>query len=416
MAKKQDFGLSEEQQRAFELLLSGENVFLTGGAGSGKSYLIRAFMNEVSSSEMPILASTGAAAVLLGGRTFHSFFGLGIMEGGPDAIYEKAIRDSRVMKRIAKVEGFVLDEISMIPGAAFETAEKIARSARNSSLPWGGMRVIVVGDFAQLPPVTKSQIRDWSFQTKLWGECGFSNCLLTHNHRVEDRDFLDVLADVRVGNVTSRVRNFLDTCVCENDPNDDSTRLFPRRDQSEIYNKTELAKLGSKEVVTDSIFIGEERFIEILKKSSPVPEQLVLKKGCQVMFLQNDPQKRWVNGTRGVVVDIESEKITIEKRYENRSGREVCVEKSMFSLQDAEGNVKASVINFPLTLAYATTIHKSQGATMDRLWVDLSRLWEPGHAYVAMSRLRSGTGLRLLAFSERSFLTDPKVLQFYQSL
>ena len=168
MTKKQDLGLSDEQQKALGLLLSGENVFLSGGAGSGKSYLIRAFMQQVSSIEMPILASTGAAAVLLGGRTFHSFFGLGIMEGGPQAAYEKATRDQRLMRRIAKVEGFVLDEVSMIPGTAFETAEKIARTARGSSLPWGGMRVIVVGDFAQLPPVTKTQNRDWAFQTRLF--------------------------------------------------------------------------------------------------------------------------------------------------------------------------------------------------------------------------------------------------------
>lgn len=416
MTKKQDLGLSDEQQKALGLLLSGENVFLSGGAGSGKSYLIRAFMQQVSTIEMPILASTGAAAVLLGGRTFHSFFGLGIMEGGPQAAYEKATRDQRLMRRIAKVEGFVLDEVSMIPGTAFETAEKIARTARGSSLPWGGMRVIVVGDFAQLPPVTKTQNRDWAFQTRLWQETGFSNCVLTHNHRVEDRNFLDVLSDVRVGQVTARVRSFLQSRLCEHDPEDDSTRLFPRRDQSELFNKNELAKINSPETVIHSIFLGEQKFVEILKKNSPIPEQLILKKGCQVMFLQNDPQKRWVNGTRGIVVDIQPDKIIVEKRFENRSGRDVSVEKSMFSLLDAEGNAKASVLNFPLTLAYATTIHKSQGATMDRLWVDLSRLWEPGHAYVAMSRLRQSQGLRLLNYTERSFLVDPQVLKFYQSL
>lgn len=414
--QKQDLGLSPEQENALHLLLSGENVFLTGGAGSGKSYLIRAFMQKVSSAEMPILASTGAAAVLLGGRTFHSFFGLGIMEGGAEAALDKATRDARVLKRIAKVEGFVLDEISMIPGVAFETAEKIARVARNSSLPWGGMRVIVVGDFAQLPPVSRDQTRDWSFLTRLWKETGFTNCLLTHNHRVEDREFLDVLSDIRVGKFSSRVQNFLESRLSEHDPEDDATRLFPRRDQSENFNLNELAKIQSEEKTFDSIFLGEQRFVEILKKNSPIPERLTLKKGCQVMFLQNDPQKRWVNGTRGIVVEIEAEKIRVEKRYDQRSGREVTVEKTLFSLLDAEGNAKASVMNFPLTLAYATTIHKSQGATMDRLWVDLSRLWEPGHAYVALSRLRTGNGLRLLQYSDRSFLVDPKVLEFYQSL
>jgi ATP-dependent DNA helicase PIF1 len=130
------------------------------------------------------------------------------------------------------------------------------------------------------------------------------------------------------------------------------------------------------------------------------------------MFVQNDPQKRWVNGTKGTVVDIEADKITVEKDR----GRHVTVEKTQFSLQDADGRTVASVINFPLTLAYATTIHKSQGATLDEIWVDLSRLWEPGHAYVALSRLRSGDGLKLLGWSPRSIITDPEVTKFYQNL
>jgi ATP-dependent exoDNAse (exonuclease V) alpha subunit len=137
--------LSPEQSAALELLRSGENVFLTGGAGSGKSFLIRHFMKEMDSKEMPILASTGAAAVLLGGRTFHSFFGLGIMEGGPDAAYSRASKDARLMARLRKVEGVIIDEISMIPGQALMIAEALAQRARDSKLPWGGMRIIAVG-------------------------------------------------------------------------------------------------------------------------------------------------------------------------------------------------------------------------------------------------------------------------------
>ena len=128
--------------------------------------------------------------------------------------------------------------------------------------------------------------------------------------------------------------------------------------------------------------------------------------------MQNDPQKRWVNGTRGVITDITDDKITVKKD----NGREVQADKSQFSLQDAEGNVMASVIQFPLALAYATTIHKSQGATLDDLWCDISRLWEPGHAYVALSRLRSAEGLHLIGWNPRSIIVDPKVLEFYKKL
>jgi ATP-dependent exoDNAse (exonuclease V) alpha subunit len=409
--------LSPEQALALELLESGENVFLTGGAGSGKSHLIRTFTGQNSSKSasklFPILASTGAAAVLIGGRTFHSFFGLGIMEGGLEATVRKAANDRRVMKRVSDIEGFILDEVSMIPAAAFEAAELITRAARGSSLPWGGLRVIVVGDFAQLPPVTRTGTRDWAFKSSAWLESGFQIQMLTHNHRVEDREFLDVLADARVGKVTERVSEFLNEHVRHHDPDDKATRLFPRRDQSENFNLSELKQINEEATVIDSIYLGESRYIESLQKQAPIPNQLVLKPGCKVLFLQNDPQKRWVNGTRGTVVNIAPDKITVEK---DGSHRDLAVEKTMFSLMDAEGQVKASVLNFPLSLAYATTIHKSQGATLDELWVDLSRLWEPGHAYVALSRLKSASGLRVLGWSPKSFVVDPMVNRFYEKL
>lgn len=415
MSKKKDTylpDLTEEQQKAFEILQSGENVFVTGGAGSGKSFLLRHFTRDLDPKQMPLLASTGAAAVLLGGRTFHSFFGLGIMEGGPEATFERASKEARIQKRLRHVEGFILDEVSMIPRSALETAERLARSARESNLPWGGMRVIVVGDFAQLPPVTRTGQREWSFLSPVWEGSGFQNVWLKQNQRTHEQDFIDVLADVRQGNVTPRVREYLDSQIREHDQDDKSIRLFPRRDQSEIFNQRELAEIATPEVHVDSIYLGLDKHVEILKKSAPVPARLTLKEGCRVMFLQNDPQKRWVNGTRGTVVDITPEKITVEKE----TFRHVTVEKTQFSMLDAEGKAVASVIQFPLNLAYATTIHKSQGATLDELWVNLSSLWEPGQGYVALSRLSSSRGLRLLGWSPKSFLIDPKVVNFYNSL
>ncbi len=405
--------LDVEQQIAFEVLQSGENVFVTGGAGSGKSYLIRHFMKTVDPKTMPILASTGAAAVLLGGRTFHSFFGLGIMEGGPQETFHRMKDEPKLLKRLMQVEGVIIDEISMIPASALEVAESLARHARQSSLPWGGMRVIVVGDFAQLPPVTRQgQKRDWSFQSPIWEQSGFQVVELTKNQRTYDQTFLDVLRDVRSGKVTPLVKEYLDLKIREHDEEDETTRLFPRRDQSEIFNGKKLGQIPSEEVKIPSIYLGQEKLVEALKRNSPIPGELTLKVGAKVLFLQNDPSKRWVNGTKGTVVDIEADKITVEKE----TWRHVTVDKTQFSLQDAEGRTVASVINFPLTLAYATTIHKSQGATLDEMWVDLSRLWEPGQAYVALSRLRTGDGLKLLGWRPQSVITDPAVTAFYQGL
>ncbi|UOF00730.1 DEAD/DEAH box helicase [Bdellovibrio reynosensis] len=404
--------LSAEQDSALDLLRSGENVFLTGGAGSGKSFLIRHYMKELDSKEMPILASTGAAAVLLGGRTFHSFFGLGIMEGGPDATFERASKDKRLMTRLRTVEGVIIDEISMIPGQALMIAEALSQRARESKLPWGGMRIIAVGDFAQLPPVTQTGQRDWCFLNQVWENSGFQNVLLSHNQRVSENLFLDILSDVRHGSVSPRVREFLNDHVKEHDEDHPGTRLFPRKINAEKFNQKKLDEINDEEVTIDSIYFGSEKHIEMLMKAAPVPVKLVLKLGCRVMFLQNDPQKRWVNGTRGYITDIATDKIVVKKD----NGREVQVDKTSFAVQDAEGNIMASVIQFPLTLAYATTIHKSQGATLDDLWCDLSSLWEPGHAYVALSRLRSSEGLHLIGWNPRSIIVDNKVLQFYKSL
>ncbi len=404
--------LSSEQIVALEMCQSGENIFLTGGAGSGKSYVIREFMKDKNDKELPILASTGAAAVLLGGRTFHSFFGLGIMEGGASNTFQRVINDHKTMKRIKQVEGVIIDEISMIPGDALMVAEMLAQAARDSSLPWGGMRLIAVGDFGQLPPVTKhGEKRDWCFLNNVWRKTDFQICHLNLNQRIHHLDFLKVLADVRQGQVTEIVQEFLQDHTKPHDEDHPGTRLFPKRDQAELYNQKKLSEINEDEHIVDSIYLGDKKFTDILAKTAPVPPQLKLKIGCRVLFLKNDPQKRWVNGTRGVLKEFHPDCLVIRKD----GGREVKVDKFSFSMLDADGNVKASMIQFPVNLAYATTIHKSQGATLDELWCDLGSLWEPGHAYVALSRLRDPSGLHIVRWSPRSFITDPAVMNFYKT-
>lgn len=403
--------LSKEQAYALDMCESGENIFLTGGAGSGKSYVIREFMKDKDDKQMPILASTGAAAVLLGGRTFHSFFGLGILEGGVHATFKRMQENKNLLKRLKKVEGVVIDEISMIPGDALMLAEAISQHARESTLPWGGLRIIAVGDFGQLPPVTKNgQKRDWCFLNEVWKKSGFQLCELQLNQRIKNNEFLNVLDDIRNGQMTARVQDFLNDRTKQHDEEHPGTRLFPRRDQSEDYNQKKLAEINETELIVDSIYLGEQKYIDILGKTAPVPAQLKLKVGCRVLFLKNDLQKRWVNGTRGTLVHFEADHLIVRKD----GGREVKVEKISFSLLDADANVKASVIQFPLNLAYATTIHKSQGATLDELWCDLGSLWEPGHAYVALSRLRDPAGLHIVRWHPRSFIIDPAVQKFYK--
>lgn len=406
-----DTELYGDQLEAFHLLLSGENVFLTGAAGSGKSFLIRKFLKEFNKNEFPVLASTGAAAVLVGGRTFHSFFGLGIMEGGPEKVFERAKKDRRLKKRMGAVEGVVIDEVSMISGEVLDLADRIARWARENEHPFGGLRVIAIGDFAQLPPVNKAGPRNWSFKHPVWERAQFQKAFLTTNHRTHDEAYLRILGDIREGKVTERVTEFLNKKIKTHDESDSGIRLFPFRNQSDQFNLRQLGKINSKAHVFPTLYWGDENKIEKMKATFPVPYELTLKNGAEVIFTQNDPQKRWINGTHGVVRHIDKDQITVEKR----SGREVAVDKVNFDLLNAEGEVIMSASQFPLNLGYATTIHKSQGATLDKIWCDLSQLWEPGQAYVALSRLRDSEGLNLIKWSSQSIKADPEVIQFYGS-
>lgn len=407
--------LCEEQINALNQLNSGENIFLTGQAGSGKSYLIREFIKEIGSKDFPVLASTGAAAVLVGGRTFHSFFGLGILEGGPEKAKEKAFKDGKLKKRLNQIEGIIIDEISMISGEVLNVAEEIARHHRGNQHPFGGLRVIAIGDFAQLPPISKlltksPDERDWCFKHQVWMRAQFQTAFLKTNHRTEDADYLKVLNLVRQGLFTREVGEFLNSKTKVHDENASGIRLFPFRKQSEDYNNYQLSKINAEEISVPTIFWGESLKLDKIKQNFPFPEELKLKVGAEVIFTQNDPQKRWINGTQGRVVSYQENKFIIEKK----SGRDVTVDKVQFDFLNGDGEIVVSAIQFPLALGYATTIHKSQGATLDELWCDLARLWEPGQAYVALSRLKSSKGLNLIKWSPASIKADKDVMGFYR--
>lgn len=411
--------LSSCQQKALEALsTSTDNVFLTGAAGTGKSFLLREFLKTQDRKVFPVLASTGTAAILVGGRTFHSFFGLGIMEGGSEKTLEKALSNKRVVKRICDIKGFVLDEVSMISGETFFTAEKLCRLCRKNEFPWGGLRVIATGDFSQLPPVSRnSKTPDWAFLNASWALTGFKVFALKTMMRSQDEVFMNVLNHIRVGNITEDVRAYLNRKTdhdAASDQHSSSTFLVARRDAAEKYNQERLELLKTKLHEIPTEYVGEPKMIEVLKSQAPVNVVLQLKKSALVMIRVNDPGLKFVNGTLAIVVDIGPEELHLELVS---NGRSIVLEKHSFGIQNADGKEIASATNFPVTLAYATTIHKSQGATLDTLTCDLQRLWESGQAYVALSRLKSGAGLTLLGWDESSLSrVDHHVKSFYENI
>ncbi len=406
--------LSPCQENALTILEGKSNVFLTGVAGSGKSFLLKHYLKDKDPKEYPVLASTGAAAILVGGRTFHSFFGLGIMDGGAARAVALALNNSRVRSRVRKAIAIVIDELSMMPGEALAAAEEIARSARKSDEPWGGLRVIAVGDFAQLPPVVKyGQRRVWAFQNPVWEFSAFEPAILSTIMRQEDEGFLSILNNVRKGQCTEEVREFFQDRALQDDGTMQGTRLFPRKDATAKFNEDRLAELSGTVEEYPTEYTGNAKSIETLKKQAPIEEILRIKEGALVMLRQNDPIGRWVNGSLGTIIG-KNEKGQMEVRL--LKGTKVKVDKAIFTLSDAEGNPVATAMNFPINLAWASTIHKAQGSTFDRLIVDLRSLWEPGHAYVALSRVRAADGVHITGWSAGSVKISPEVVQFHKSI
>lgn len=408
------------QKQAFDLLENTpENIFLTGCAGSGKSFLIKEFLKGKDRKTFPVLASTGAAAVLIGGRTFHSFFGLGIMRGNLEDIVQKALDNRQVVRRLRQINGFVLDEVSMIPANALKAAEMIcARARRKPNLPWGGARVIVVGDFAQLPPISeRGADKPWAFLSEAWRKSCFVPVVLKTLVRSNDQEFLEILNEVRNGQVSELVSEYLNARTFD-DVQDtrDVPHFFPFRRQSEALNSKRLREIDDELYEFRTEFSGNPRAIESLKKNLFLQDVLQIKKSAFVMIRVNDPKYKYVNGSLGHVLEIEEAKDKTVLHIELLNGKVVEIERMGFSILSADGEPLATANNFPVTLAYATTIHKSQGVTVDRMVVDLRNLWEPGQAYVALSRLRTGDGLHLTGWDSNSFKVSPDVVQFYQTL
>ena len=405
------------QQKAYQTLTtSKDNVFLTGHAGTGKSFLIRHFLKTKDRKTFPVLASTGTAAVLIGGRTFHSFFGLGIMEGGTDQTVERALKNNRVVKRLREIDGFVLDEVSMISGPTLRAAETICRLSRKVALPWGGARVIATGDFSQLPPINaNSKTKEWAFLDYAWRDSQFLNVSLETMMRTSDAEYTEILNHIRMGTLTEEVKSYLhrktDTDAGQ-DQHAASTFLFPRRENADQLNLRRLALLKSKLHEIPTVYKGDPRAVEALEKQAPIPKVLHLKDSALVMIRINDPAYKYVNGSMGTVLDITDDELSLSLTNK----KIVTLKKHSFAILNADGNEIASATNFPVSLAYATTIHKSQGATLDSMICDLRRLWEPGQAYVALSRLRTGAGLTLVGWDESSVaMVDPDVVSFYKT-
>lgn len=403
--------LNAQQNKALKLLLNGkQNLFLTGAAGTGKSHVIKLFreVKKLQQVNIPVVASTGAAALLVNGVTFNSYFGLGIMAGGVEMTVQNALTNRQAVERIIYTDTIIVDEISMISGDVFLAANLLCQKVRQNKKPFGGIRVIAVGDFFQLGPFSETAKIDWVFDSKTWKGAKFKKVELTTIMRTVDKQFLKVLGKVRFGKVDAEVKKFLNQHTTKKKMDPNIPRILSRNWEVDKYNDQKLKELTTPQANFKTQYAGEEWAVKRIKENLVVGDVLSLKKGALVMMRINNFKEGYINGTVGVIQGMTEDVLTIKKL----NGETIHVKKHIFEFLNGNGEVIARARNFPLTLAWAVTIHKSQGASLDAALISIDRLWLHGQAYTALSRLTSSKGLFLTSWDKQSFLVDKKVLKY----
>lgn len=396
-----------------KLLDSKENIFLTGLAGTGKSQVIKLYrqIEALHQIQRPIVASTGAAALLVNGVTFTSFFGLGMMVGSKDNIINKAMSRRQVCERIIYTDTIIVDEISMISGLMMEVANELCQKVRQNNKFFGGMRIICVGDFAQLGPYSETNIIDWCFKNPVWKKAKFKIIQLKQVMRTNDKEFLEILSNAREAKIDQKMKKFLDSKIYKGSYFDfEGARIFSRNKEVDDYNNKKLENIKSPLIKAPTKYVGEKRYIDIMKRNLIIGDSVEFKQGALVMTRVNNPSEGYINGTIGKILQIHPDRILIR----TLNGHKIYIRKHIFEFHNGAGELVAAAKNFPITLAWAITIHKSQGATLDKALISLKRLWLPGQAYTALSRLKTGDGLYLTDWNPESFIADPDVLKLYR--
>lgn len=399
------------QAQALSILKTGANVFLTGEPGSGKTHTIRTYISYLRDHgiEPAITASTGIAATHIHGMTIHAWSGLGIRSSLDAYDLDALSTKEYLVRRINNAKVLIIDEVSMLSAQTLSMVDVICRTLRGSPEPFGGLQVILVGDFFQLPPISKlGSPAHFAYLSPSWKNLKLITCYLTEQHRQEDQNLLSLLSAIRSNSVEDFHHEELQSKTIKNRNSfENSTQLFTKNIAVDQINEAKLNSLSSKEEVFLMETKGSKALVEGLKKGCLSPEILKLKKDAVVMCTKNNPQAGFANGTLGVVVGFES--ATRYPIIELKDGRKITVA-HMEWLVEEEGKVKARISQIPLRLAWAITVHKSQGMSLDSASMDLSDVFEYGQGYVALSRVRTFSGIELSGYNKRALEVHPEVL------
>ncbi|XP_011167695.2 ATP-dependent DNA helicase PIF1 [Solenopsis invicta] len=403
--------LNEEQTRILDAVLSKKNVFFTGSAGTGKSFLLKKIISALPPDVTMATASTGVAACHIGGITLHQFAGIGLGTGTMERCFQLASRPFAA-SIWRKTKHLVIDEISMVDGDLFDKIEAVARHVRRTERPFGGIQLILCGDFFQLPPVSKTDDKPkFCFQSEAWQKCVHFNFELRTVHRQKDEAFVKILNSIRIGRVTDDIVDILkDTAKQKIESNGVlATRLCSHVKEADEINEFQLNELkGETKVYTAQD--SDSSMTHMLDQQLSLPGKLILKVGAQVMLLKNiNITSGLVNGARGVVIDFKNDIPVIQLR----SGTHYEAKMEKWTIKTSSGALVHRK-QVPLKLAWAFSIHKSQGLTLDCVEMCLSRVFDAGQAYVALSRAQSLQSLRVLDFSNQQVWANTAVLEFYK--
>ncbi|MEO6078034.1 MAG: AAA family ATPase [Candidatus Andersenbacteria bacterium] len=403
------------QEEALTILKTGANVFLTGEPGSGKTYTINkyiAYLKEKGIS-VAITASTGIAATHLGGMTIHSWSGIGITKKITDYDADRIASTERIVKRMKKVRVLVIDEISMLDADTLTSIDKVCKAVFGRSDAFGGLQVIFVGDFFQLPPVYRAgeAPAEFAFLSSAWAGAQPISCYITEQHRQADAEFLELLGALRADVITPAHRALLDerNNILDEESLRDVTKLYSHNADVDAMNAHELARLEGTQETFHMKSTGPKNIVQQLQKGCLSPKELLLKEGAIVMFTKNSQAQGFANGTLGEVIGFDS-----YKKYpivQTKAGDEITVEPMDWMVED-NGSAVARISQIPLRLAWAITVHKSQGMSLDSAYMDLRRAFVEGQGYVALSRVRSLQGLYLAGYNTQALTIHPTVFSY----
>ena len=409
--------LNIDQKKVLEVIKNKENAFITGGAGVGKSFLVSQIKDYFIESEInySITAMTGSAAVLINGRTIHSFMGIGLAKGSPQDLIRKIKRNPMIYKTLVHLRALIIDEVSMLSDILFDKIAKIFSILHISNKPFGNLQVILVGDMSQLKPIEG----DYCFKAEQWNDCHFEVNVLTKNMRVQnDQLFKEILDRLRWGICKDDDLDILDELRITTFPDDIiPTRLFSKNKDVDELNNLELGKLISESnpgIVYKVKYPNNPLKLKTSTNyvvSNKINESLKLCVGAQVIVTRNiDQDLGIVNGTRGTIIKFDLDYILI-KLLDQREYSLTFFHVKSDDLNDPNVDFKY----IPLKLAWGISIHSSQGMTIDALEIDLgSSIFTEGQAYTGLSRARSLSSIKIKKLLKRSFKTNKDVIAFYE--